>query len=373
MTVERKKDYYEVLGVAKAVSTEDLKKAYRRAALKYHPDRNPGDKEAEKKFKEAAEAYEVLGDPEQRKRYDQFGHDGLKGFSHRGFTSPEDIFEAFGDIFTDFGGGESVFGDFFGVGRRHRGPRKGASLRIELEVDFEEAAFGVEKSVELFRHERCETCGGNGCKPGTQPVNCNVCGGRGEVLRSQGFFSIRTTCGTCGGAGKAIQSPCSACRGAGQIRKKREITIKIPAGIEDSTRMRLSGEGESSPDGGPAGDLYCDVFVKDHPFFVRQGDDLYCEFPISFAQAALGAEVDVPSIKGKRTLKIPAGTASGQILRVKGEGVAHLGGGGRGDQLVRVIVHVPEKLTKRQEEILKEFETIENGKGNKKGFFTKFF
>lgn len=369
--MDHKRDYYEVLGVAKNADAEEIKKAYRKMALKYHPDRNPGDKEAETKFKEAAEAFEILGDEEKRRRYDQYGHEGLKGYAHRGFTSYDDIFEAFGDVFGNFGG-ESAFGDFFGMGSRRRGPRKGVSLRIELEIAFEEAVVGVEKSVEVFRHEKCDACGGNGCKPGTHPETCRACDGRGEILRSQGFFSVRTTCGTCRGMGKVVASPCSTCRGAGLVRRKREIALKIPAGIDDGTRMRLAGEGEQSPDGGPPGDLYCDIYVKEHPFFARREDDVYCEIPISFATAVVGGDIDVPTLEGKGKLKIPAGTPSGQMLRMKGMGVPHLQGHGKGDQLVRVVVHVPAKISRRQEELLREFEEIES-KNEKKGFFSKFF
>lgn len=368
--MDAKRDYYEVLGVAKDAPEEEIKKAYRRMALKYHPDRNPGDKEAEQKFKEAAEAYEVLGDGERRKQYDQFGHEGLKGYAHRGFTSTEDIFSAFGDIFADFGGG-SIFGDFFRSGRegiRH----KGASLRLDLELEFNEAAFGAEKKIVLYRHELCETCHGNGCKPGKSPENCRHCGGKGAVAAEYGFFRMANTCDRCGGAGKVITSPCGECRGAGRIKKKRETTIKIPAGIEDSTRMRLAGEGDCSVDGGPPGDLYCDVSVKEHPFFQRHGDDVYCEVDIPFSGATLGTDLDVPTLEGHGKIKVPPGTPSGQILRMKGLGIASIQSGRRGDQLVRVTVEVPSKLTKRQEELLQEFHEIEKGKEKKKPFWGMF-
>ena len=365
-----KRDYYEILGVSRNVSEEDIKQAYRKLALKYHPDRNPGDKETEQKFKEISQAYDVLSDTEKRRKYDQFGHDGLRGYATRDFGSFEDIFSAFSDIFGD----ESFFGDFFGVGRRRkRGPRKGASLRIELEIDFKEAAFGCEKEVELYRRERCDTCSGSGAKPGTSPETCSDCGGRGATLRSAGFFSLQETCRRCGGSGQTIKHRCGKCRGEGQLRNKADITIQIPAGIEDSTRMRLAGQGEPSPGGGPSGDLYVDVYVKPHEFFKREGNDILCLLPIPFATAAMGGEVEVPTLDGKGTLKIPHGTPSGQLLRIRKAGIPDLNGRGRGDQIVRVVVEVPDKLTKRQEELLREFLEIEEKKRNKKGFWEKFF
>jgi molecular chaperone DnaJ len=365
--METDRDYYEILGVSRNASQEEIKQAYKRMALKYHPDRNPGDKEAEKRFKEAAEAYEVLSDPEKRRQYDAFGREGLRGYTRVGFTTFEDIFEAFSDIFGD----ESIFGDFFGIGRRRRGPRRGQSLRVELEIDLKEAAFGTEKLIDLYRHEICPKCSGTGAKPGTSPVTCKFCGGRGEILRGHGFFSIRQTCTSCGGTGSLISTPCSGCRGAGVVKVKREIKIKIPSGIEDGTRLRLAGEGEPSREGGPPGDLYCDIYLKPHPFFTREGDNLYCEFPITFAQAALGAQIEVPTLDGKSKVTIPRGTQSGQVFRLRGQGVPHLRGAGRGDLFIKVFVQVPTKLTRRQEELLEEFARIE-AETKKKGFFDKF-
>ncbi|MBI2901178.1 MAG: molecular chaperone DnaJ [Planctomycetes bacterium] len=361
-----KADYYVVLGVARTATTDEIRKAYRNLALKYHPDRNPGDKEAERKFKEISQAYDVLSDPEKRKKYDAYGHEGLQGFATRDFQSAsfEDIFETFSDIFGD----ESLFGDIFGVGRRHRS-RRGTSLRVELVVDLKEAASGVRKTIELWRQENCASCGGSGAKPGSSPETCRSCGGRGAVMRSAGFFSVQQTCPTCGGSGRVVRDPCGECRGAGVVRRKREIEVNIPAGIDDGTRLRLAGEGEPSRDGGQAGDLFVDVFVKAHEFFKREGEHLYCEIPVSYAQAALGGQIEVPTIDGKATLDVPHGTQSGQLLRAKGQGLQRLNGRGRGDLFVRVSVHVPAKLTKRQEELLREFAGIEEEQNGKKGFW----
>jgi molecular chaperone DnaJ len=369
--VAEHKDYYEILGVAKNASSEDIRKAFRTLALKHHPDRNPGDKEAEKKFKEISQAYDVLSDEEKRKQYDRFGQEGLRGYATRDFegASFEDIFRSFGDIF----GGEGSFGDFFNVGRGRRGPRKGTSLRVEIAIDFLEAARGTEKKIDLYREELCEACSGSGSKPGKAPETCRSCGGRGVVMQSAGFFSVQRTCPSCSGEGKRITDPCDSCRGRGTKRVKREITIKIPAGIEDSTRMRVTGEGEPSRDGGPPGDLYVDVFVQEHPFFKRDGADLQCEIPITFAQAAMGAEVEVPTIEGRAKLKIPRGTTSHTVFRIRGEGLAHVGARGHGDLYVRVVIQVPAKLTKRQEELLQEFAKIEQETGGKKSFFDKLF
>jgi molecular chaperone DnaJ len=371
--VEDKRDYYELLGVAKTASQDEIRSAYRKAALKFHPDRNPGDKDAERKFKEISEAYDVLSDEKKRPLYDQFGHEGLRGQATRDYQSAsfQDIFEAFGDI---FGGSDSPFGDFFGMGRGgRRGTRRGASLRVELEIDFKEAALGTKKTIELARHELCGTCQGSGSKPGTSTATCTSCGGRGVVGRNAGFFVLQQTCPACGGEGKRIVSPCADCRGAGMVRAKREIEIQIPAGIENATRMRVGGQGEASRDGGGAGDLYCDIFVKEHPFFKRDGNDLYCEISVPFGLAAMGGEIDVPTLEGRGTLKVSKGTASGALLRMRGLGVTGVNGRGRGDQIVRVVVAVPGKLTKRQEELLQEFSKIEQENAGKKNLWEKFF
>jgi len=369
--VEEKTDYYQLLGVDRKATTDDIRAAYRKLALKHHPDRNPGNKEAERKFKEISEAYDVLSDEQKRRLYDQYGHEGLRGTPQRDFrtASVEDIFEAFGDIFGD----SSFFGDFFGMRRGRRQARAGQSLRVELEVDFKEAAFGTKKTVELSRQEACGTCGGSGSRPGTSPAACPACGGRGVVARSAGFFSIQQPCPACGGEGRRITSPCTDCRGQGLVNVKREIEIAIPGGIEDGTRMRLTGQGEHSRDGGPPGDLFCDVFVRPHPFFKRDGSDVFCELPLGFAHMALGAEVEVPTLEGQGTLKVPRGTASGTLLRMRGLGMANLRGRGRGDQIVRVVVAVPGRLTKRQEELLAEFQKIEQEQAGKKSFWEKFF
>jgi molecular chaperone DnaJ len=368
--VDAKRDYYELLGVGKNATADEIRSAYRKAALKYHPDRNPNDKDAEKKFKEISEAYDVLSDESKRKLYDAHGHEGLRGTPHRDFqtASFQDIFEAFGDIL----GGDSPFGDFFGMGRGHRrGVSRGASLRVELEIDFKEAALGTKKTIELQRHELCGTCHGSGSKPGTQPTTCSTCGGRGVVGRNAGFFMLQQTCPACGGEGKRITNPCGECRGAGMLRAKREIEIQIPAGIDNATRMRVAGQGEASRDGGPSGDLYCDIYVKEHPFFKRDENDLYCEVPVPFSLMSMGGEIEVPTLEGRSTLKIPKGTASGALLRMRGLGVTGVNGHGRGDQIVRVMVAVPSKLTKRQEELLQEFAKIEQENAGKKNWWEK--
>jgi molecular chaperone DnaJ len=346
------RDFYEILGVPRTASEEEIKKAYRKSALKYHPDRNPGDKEAERKFKEAAEAYEVLGDAEKRKRYDQYGREGLHGFATHGFATPEDIFSAFGDIFS-----ESIFEDFFGVGRRRGGrhSERGASLRTELTIDFQEAAFGAEKTLDLTREEVCGRCKGSGAKEGTHPSPCSACGGRGEVVQAHGFFSIRSACGRCNGSGRIVTSPCADCRGSGRSRKRVEIKVHVPAGIDDGSRLRLAGEGEPGAGGRHRGDLYVDINVRNHPFFVRHDDNLLCEVPVPFSIAALGGEIEVPTLEGKTTVKVPRGTQPGDLLRLRGQGVPRLDRRGRGDQLVRVAVRVPTSLTREQEKVLREY------------------
>lgn len=366
------RDYYEILGVERNATEDEIKRAFRKLALEHHPDRKPGDKEAERKFKEISEAYDVLSDPQKRKMYDAYGREGLRGVPHTDFQSAsfEDIFEHFADIF----GGESFFEDFFNIGRRsrRRGPHKGASLRIEVEIDLKDAVAGCEKVVELWRNEACSTCGGSGAAPGSQPVTCKTCGGAGQVAQSHGFFSLVTTCSACGGSGKVVTTPCKTCRGAGHERMKREIKISIPPGIEDGMRLRMSGQGEHSRDGGPAGDLYCDVFVKRHPFYVRQGADLHCEVPISFVLAALGGEIEVPLLTGeKETVKIPRGTQNGTVFRVKGQGVPKMDSRGRGDLFVRVKIDVPTRLSKKQEELLREFDKLDEE--NRKSFWGRIF
>lgn len=364
-------DFYKILGVDRNASGEEIKKAYRKIALKYHPDRNPGNKEAEQIFKKAAEAYGVLGDSDKKRKYDQFGLDGLKGTGAPGYSTFEDIFDAFGDIF----GGGSIFEDFFGGGRaRGKAARKGASLKCDIEVDYKDVATGVEKKIELTKREVCDVCRGTGARDGTSPVACPYCRGKGEVQQSQGFFTLRTTCPKCHGAGKIIESPCTKCGGSGRCPKKSIISIQVPPGVEDSTRLRLTGQGEPGENGAPAGDLYCDIHVKPHPIFKRQDDDVICEVPVPFAQAALGCTIDVPTLTSNIIqVKIPKGTQNNEVIPIRGEGFPNLHGYGKGNLLVQVIVEVPTKMTSRQEELLREFAELEkkNVSPRQKKFFEK--
>lgn len=353
-----KRDYYEILGVEKNADESAVKKAYHKMALKYHPDRNEGDSAAEEKFKEAAEAYGVLSDSEKRQSYDQFGHNAPGGFpgGGAGFNNVEDIFSAFGDIF----GGGGGFADFFGGGgqRRARG-RRGASLRCGIELDFGDAINTVEKTINLRRNENCETCDGSGAKPGTTPEKCGQCGGAGVVMTSAGFFSMRSACPMCHGRGETISEHCKDCSGSGKQIKEREITIKIPAGIEDGMTLRVAGEGEDGEGGGPSGDLLCEVHFKPHSLFKRAGADVYMELPVGFAQAALGTSIEVPTLRGRAELKIPRGTQAGQVMRMRSEGFPRLEGYGRGDQLIEIVIEVPRKLTKEQEKLLREYAETE--------------
>jgi molecular chaperone DnaJ len=340
-----KRDYYEVLGVPRNASDQEIKSAYRRLALKHHPDRNPGDKQAEERFKEAAEAYGVLGDPDKRRRYDTYGHAGLGG-GPVGFDPT--IFSDFSDILGDFFG----FGDPFG---RRRGPRRGADLRYNLEISFEEAAFGTEASIKIPRAERCETCSGSGAAPGTQPTTCPTCRGSGQVTFQQGFFSVARTCSHCRGAGRIVVEPCKTCRGAGQVEKERTLQIRIPAGVDEDSQLRIANEGEPGANGGPSGDLYVVLHVAEHKFFKRDGTHLVCEMPIGVAQAALGATVEVPTLDGGTTkLHIPEGTQSGSVLKIRGQGIPVLGGRGRGDLHVLVRVVVPKHLTAEQRKLFEQ-------------------
>lgn len=368
-----KRDYYESLGIGRDATAEDIKSAYRREALKHHPDRNPGNRDAEQKFKDAAEAYEVLSDQAKRQRYDRFGHDGLRSSGNsRGFSSVEDIFSAFGDI---FGGGGSVFEDLFGRsgGSRGGGGRRGASLRCEVRLSFDEMAHGAEKSIRLKRAESCETCSGTGARPGTSPRTCAYCGGHGEIQQSQGFFAIRTTCPRCRGEGKMIEDPCHDCSGSGRVARTREISVKIPAGIEDGTRIRMTGEGEAGDRSGPPGDLYVEVYVSGHPLFERDGMDLICEVPITFSQAALGAMVMVPGIDRQEEIEVHRGTQSGSTFRLRGRGLPDVHGRGHGDLLVRTVVETPKRLSSRQEDLLREFAETEevSVSPRRKSFFKK--
>jgi molecular chaperone DnaJ len=351
-----KRDYYEVLGVAKAATDQEIKSAYRKLALKYHPDRNPGDKSAEDKFKEAAEAYAVLADADKRHLYDRFGHAGLgaaatggAGFDPTVFTGFEDILGGLGDIFG--------FGDLFGGGRRRGGPQRGADLRYDLEISFEESAKGAETSIQIPRQESCDTCKGSGAAPGSKPVTCPQCHGRGQLLSQRGFFTVARTCGQCRGTGHMISNPCPACRGAGRVQRERKLTVKIPAGIATGQRMRLSGEGEGGAAGGPAGDLYVVVHVQEHSFFHRENNDLYCEIPLNFPTLALGGEITIPTLEGEEPFKVPEGTQTGETFRLRGRGMPDVTGrGGRGDLLVTVKVLTPKKLNREQKKLLEQLQ-----------------
>jgi molecular chaperone DnaJ len=353
-----KRDYYEILGVTRTVTVEELKKSYRKLAVQFHPDKNPGDKKAEEKFKELSEAYEVLSDPQKKQMYDQFGHaanaggagGGMGGFSGGGAN----INDIFGDIFGDLFGAAGAAGARGRGGRR--GGRPGNDLRTQIDITFEESAFGAEKVISVPKSVRCETCSGSGAKPGTQPITCNQCGGHGEVSFQQGFFAITRPCPACQGAGQTIPNKCTDCHGHGTVKKKSQIAVKIPAGVDTGQRLKLTGEGEAGERGGLTGDLYVVINILAHDFFTREEYDVICEVPVTFTQAALGAEIEVPTLEGKVKLKIPAGTQSHRILRLKNKGLAHLGSYGRGDQLVRVIVEVPSKLTAEQKDILRRFE-----------------
>ena len=354
-----KRDYYDVLGVSRDASDSDLKAAYRKLALKYHPDRNPGDTTAEENFKEAAEAYDVLRDQQKRRIYDQYGHQGLEGQGFSGFGGFEDIFSSFGDIFEDF------FGFSSRGGSRSR-TQRGSDLRYDMALEFMDAAFGVETAIDLDKADTCAECSGTGAEPGTEPETCPQCGGAGQVGRSQGFFTIRTTCPHCRGNGQVIASPCKTCSGHGQVLKRKTVSVKIPAGVDTGSRLRLSGEGEAGAYGGPPGDLYVFIQVKPHEFFQRDGSDVICRIPISFVQAALGDAVEVPTLTGEKTLKVPKGTQPGDIFRFRGEGIASLRTGRPGDQIVQVAIKTPTNLNKKQESLLKEFAKLEKAKFSSK-------
>lgn len=350
-----KRDYYEVLGVARGATDDDIKRAYRKLAMSYHPDRNPGDRESEEKFKEAAEAYEVLRDPQKRDLFDRYGHEGLSNTGFRGFSGFEDIFSSFGDIFED------VFG-FSGRRRTSPAERPGADLRYDLKIAFEEAAFGVNREIIIGKLENCKVCSGSGAEPGTAPEICPRCRGMGQVTQTSGFFSISATCPQCRGEGRIIKSPCHSCRGSGRVTVEKTVQVKIPPGVEDGTRLRLRNEGEEGRLGGPNGDLYIFIHVDVHDFFQREGSDVYCQIPISMTQAALGGTIDVTTLEGPDKLKIPKGTQNGKTFRLKGKGIPHLRGYGRGDQIVQVLVKIPTNLNKKQEELLREFAKLSGEK-----------
>ncbi len=343
--MNHKRDYYEVLGISREASEQEIKSAYRKLALKFHPDKNPGDKSAEEKFKEAAEAYSVLSDPDKRARYDHFGHSGLQGGGFSGFDPA--TFGDFGDILGEFFG----LGDIFGGARRRGGPERGSDLRYDLKISFREAAFGLKSKIKIPRQETCASCDGRGTAKGKNPINCPACHGAGQVRYQQGFFSISRTCGQCNGAGKIIRDPCETCQGRGRVSKEKVLDIKIPAGVDSGARLRIQGEGEAGLRGGPPGDLYVIIFVEEHPFFQRQGNNIYCQVPIGISQAVLGAEIAVPTLEGEEKLKIPEGTQTGTVFRLRNKGIVSLGERGRGDQFVTVNVVIPTQLSREERQL----------------------
>lgn len=348
-----KSDYYELLGVTKNVSEEELKKAYRKMALKYHPDRNQGDKAAEEKFKQVSEAYEILSDAEKRSAYDRFGHAAFgPGSRGGGIHDPFDIFQ---QVFGGAGGMGGIFSEFFGGGSNRNGAQGGNDLRYDMQLTFEEAAFGCEKEISIRRNETCDACDGTGATPGTSMTHCTQCGGRGQVTAQRGFFMVSQTCPRCHGAGRVVEKPCKTCKGMGLAEKMAQIKIRVPGGVENGMRLRSSGNGESGVRGGPPGDLYVVLHVKEHEIFKRDGEDVYCEIPIAYSLAALGGELDAPTLKNTAKIRIPAGTQSGTLFRLKEKGAKSLDGHGYGDQHVRVIVEVPTHLNAEQRKKLEEF------------------
>ena len=341
-----KRDYYEILEVTRTANDQEIKSSYRKLALKFHPDRNPGDKKAEEKFKEAAEAYAILSDGDKRARYDRFGHQGVaggaQGFDPSQFSGFEDIFGGLGDIFG------------FGGGGRRSGPQRGADLRYDLEIKFEQAAKGVETNIQIPRHETCETCKGNGAAPGTEPATCPQCRGAGQLRYQQGFFTVARTCSQCRGSGKVIAKPCPDCKGDGTIEQQRKLTVKIPAGIATGQRLRLTGEGEAGTLGGPPGDLYVVIYVREHAFFQRDGNNLHCTVPLPFTTLALGSEIKVQGIEEEESVKIPEGTQPGTTFRLRGKGMPDVSGRGKGDILVTVQGVTPKRLTKEQKKLLEQ-------------------
>ena len=355
-----KRDYYEVLGVNRDASEEEIKKAYRRLAMKHHPDRNPDSKEAEDRFKEAKEAYEILSDGDKRRAYDTYGHAGVNpqmggmgGADAAGFGG---FAEAFGDI----------FGDIFGGGRGGRSSvYRGGDLRYNLEVSLEQAARGTETKIRIPAMEECESCHGSGAKPGTHAKTCSTCGGTGAVRLSQGFFSIQQTCPTCHGTGKVIPDPCGTCKGMGRVRRHKTLSVKIPAGVDAGDRIRLAGEGEAGMNGGPPGDLYVVIHLKEHAVFQRDGDDLHCEMPVSFTAAALGGEIEIPTLEGQAKVKVPPETQTGQVFRLRGKGIKGVRSSHPGDLLCEIVVETPVRLTDRQKELLRELEEISTQDGSR--------
>ena len=371
-----KRDYYEVLGVGRTAAGEDIKRAYRKLAVKFHPDKNPDDPHAEEKFKELGEAYDVLMDPDKRAAYDRFGHaafaQGNAGFGGGGFHDP---FEIFREVFGGGGFGGGIFDTFFGgsSGARSDDRHRGSDLRYDMEIKLEEAAFGAEKTIEIEKLDACDKCHGSGAEPGSHKTGCTTCGGRGQVISSRGFFHVSQTCPRCHGAGEIIEKPCQKCGGEGRVEKLSRIKLKIPAGIREGTRLRSPGNGEAGIGGGAAGDLYVVVHIKEHNIFYREADDLYCDVPIPFSVAALGGEIDVPTLEGKAFVKVPAGTQSAQMFKLRGKGITNVNGRSHGDLFARLIVEVPSRLNSEQRRKLEEFAALcgEENTPMRKSFFDR--
>ncbi|HEV3119757.1 MAG TPA: molecular chaperone DnaJ [Gemmataceae bacterium] len=363
MMAGTKRDYYEVLGVSRESGDEEIKKAYRKLAMQFHPDRNVGDPEADQKFKEAAEAYDVLRDPEKRQRYDRYGHAGLDGMNMPNFNDARNMF---GDLFGD------LLGGLFGQNVRH-GPQRGRDHRVDVELELPEAARGVVKRVTISREEICSECSGSGARRGSKPAPCRRCQGQGVVIQSQGFFRIQQTCRACGGSGKIITDPCTHCRGNGRVNAERTIDVNVPAGVDNGTAIRLSGEGEAGDPGAPRGDLYCVVHLRAHPLFHRDGNNLICQVPITFSQATLGAEIEIPTLDGPIKQSLKRGTQSADVMRIAGRGMPGLRGGRKGDLLVQLLVETPRQLNKRQEELFRELAELEQKhvSPERKGFLDK--
>jgi molecular chaperone DnaJ len=373
-TATMKMDYYEVLSVERTATDAELKVAYRKLAMQFHPDRNPNNPEAEERFKQCSEAYQVLSDADKRAAYDRYGHAGVSGAGPAGFNGGGNPFQGQGDLGDIFG---DLFGEMFNMGgsgnRRASRAQRGRDLKFDMRLEFEEAVFGVEREITIRRAEVCEDCSGSGSEGGKQPETCQQCGGRGQIRTQQGFFSVARTCPVCSGTGSIVRNPCKTCKGDARLQREHKILVKVPAGVEQDTRIRYSGEGDAGRFGGPAGDLYVVLEVKAHKFFERDGDDLHCVIPVSFPQAALGTEIELTTLEGKETLKVPEGTQSGKEFKLKGKGVPHLNSHGKGDLIVEVRVQTPSKLNKQQKELMKQLAetmTVENTPASR-GLFGK--
>lgn len=358
-----KRDYYEVLEVEKTASGDEITKSYRKLAMRYHPDRNHGDAEAEDKFKEATTAYDVLRDPDKRERYDRYGHAGVEGMPGPNFDDLRNGFGPFGDLINSF----------FGGGGGHRGPQRGQDIHVRVDLELSEAYKGASKSISVAREENCGECSGSGARKGTKPATCKRCDGHGVVVQRQGFFSVQRTCPGCGGRGAVVADPCATCHGEGRVRVKRTLEVAIPPGVDTGNRIQLSGEGEAGEPGGPRGDLFVQVRVREHALFTREGDHLVCRVPVTFSQAALGATIDVPTLDGKKEYELPKGVQSGEVLRIAGKGMPNVRGGRRGDLAVQVVVETPKNLSKRQEELLRELAELDSKhvSPQRKGFLDK--